>query len=35
VRPPGHDGYPNPVLVYRSIGFTDRLRNREFRFAAG
>jgi hypothetical protein len=35
VRPPGHDGYPVPLLVYRSIGFTDRLRNREFRFAAG
>ena len=35
VRPPGHDGYPAPVLVYRSIGFTDRLRNREFRFTAG
>lgn len=35
VRPPGHDGYPVPVLVYRSIGFTDRLRNREFRFTAG
>jgi GNAT superfamily N-acetyltransferase len=35
VRPPGHDGYPAPVLVYRSIGFVDRLRNREFRFAAG
>jgi hypothetical protein len=28
----GHDGYPVPVLVYRPIGFPDRLRNREFRF---
>jgi hypothetical protein len=33
VRPAGHPGYPVPILVYRSIGFTDRLRTREIRFA--
>jgi len=34
VRPRGDDGYHIPVRdVYRSIGFRDRLRTREFRFA--
>jgi GNAT superfamily N-acetyltransferase len=32
VRPRGDEGYPVPVLVYRSIGFTDRRRTREIRF---
>jgi predicted N-acetyltransferase YhbS len=32
VRPPGHSGYPAPALVYRSIGFRDRLRTREISF---
>ncbi|MGD0700326.1 MAG: hypothetical protein ABSA02_10625 [Trebonia sp.] len=33
VRPRGDHGYPIPILVYRSIGFTDRLRTRRFRFS--
>jgi hypothetical protein len=32
VRPPGHADHPAPVLVYRSIGFTDRLGTRQVRF---
>jgi predicted N-acetyltransferase YhbS len=34
VRPRGDAGYPVPQLVYRSIGFADRLRTREIRFRA-
>ena len=34
VRPRGDDGYHIPAqAVYRSIGFRDRLRTREYRFA--
>ena len=32
VRPRGDPGYPVPLLVYRSIGFTDRARTRRIRF---
>jgi GNAT superfamily N-acetyltransferase len=35
VRPRGDDGYPVPVLVYRSIGFADRRRTRAIRFTRG
>lgn len=33
VRPRGDPGYPVPVRLYRSIGFTDRARTREYRFS--
>jgi GNAT superfamily N-acetyltransferase len=33
VRPRGDSGYPVPVRLYRSIGFTDQARTREFRFS--
>jgi GNAT superfamily N-acetyltransferase len=33
VRPRGDPGYPVPVRLYRSIGFTDQARTREFRFS--
>ena len=33
VRPRGDAGYPVPVRLYRSIGFTDHARTREFRFS--
>lgn len=32
VRPRGDDGYPISARVYRSIGFTDRLRTHAIRF---
>jgi hypothetical protein len=32
VRPRGDPGYPVPIRLYRSLGFTDRARTREFRF---
>jgi hypothetical protein len=33
VRPRGDSGYPVPVRLYRSIGFTGQARTREFRFS--
>jgi predicted N-acetyltransferase YhbS len=33
VRPRGDPGYPVPVRLYRSIGFADRARTREYHFS--
>jgi hypothetical protein len=33
VRPRGDSGYPVRARLYRSIGFTDQARTREFRFS--